>query len=225
MKDLHAEKTGWYNSATRAVVATLGVVFGIGGLGHGIFETLQGNTPTNGLYINAIGGAQKFWAHGNEPAFTVIPNFLLTGIAAIIVSLAVIIWSAGFMHKKYGSLVFLALFILLFLVGGGIGQVIFFTLGWAVSTGINKPLTVWKKILPVSGRAVLGKLWPVTLPFSAGMILFALEIAMFGFVPGMSNPDSIVIVMLSSLGLGLLLLLLSTISGFAHDIRKQEGLI
>jgi hypothetical protein len=34
------------NCAIQTIVATLGVIFGIGGVGHGFFETLQGNTAT-----------------------------------------------------------------------------------------------------------------------------------------------------------------------------------
>ncbi len=67
------------NKATRINVATLGTIFGISGINHGFFETLQGNVPTPGLFIFAIGEAQKMWLHGDEPAFTIIPNFLLTG--------------------------------------------------------------------------------------------------------------------------------------------------
>ena len=75
------------NNATRTNVAVLGTIFGISGMSHGFFETLQGNVPTDGLFIFAIGAAQKMWPHGDEPAFTLIPNFLLTGIAAMIVGL------------------------------------------------------------------------------------------------------------------------------------------
>lgn len=76
------------NRATRTNVATLGTIFGISGMSHGFFEILQGSVPTDGLFISAIGEAQKMWPHGDEPAFTLIPNFLLTGIAAMIVGLA-----------------------------------------------------------------------------------------------------------------------------------------
>jgi hypothetical protein len=116
--------TNIMNRATRAIVATLGVIFGISGMGHGFFEVLQGYSSTNGLIIDAIGKANRIWAYGNEPAFTIIPNFLITGIATMIVGLAAIIWSICFLHKKNGSLIFLLLFILLFLVGGGIAQVV-----------------------------------------------------------------------------------------------------
>lgn len=212
---------GWYNKATRAVVSTLGVVFGIGGIGHGIFEALQGSAPTGGFVIHAIGEAHRMWSHGYEPAFTVLPTFLLTGIAAIVVSLAVIIWSIGHIHRKNGPLVFLLLFVLLFLVGGGIGQVIFFILGWAFAICIRKPLTMWKKIIPESQRSWLAKLWPAALPVGALAILFALEIAMFGMVPGIRNQDRVLTIMLTSLGTGLVLLVVSFISALAHDIRRM----
>jgi hypothetical protein len=125
-----------------------------------LFETLQGNSPTNGVIIAAISESMRRWTHGGETAFTLIPNFLITGLAAIVVSLAIIIWSVGYLHTKHGAAVFLLLFILLFLVGGGIGQVIFFTVGWAFATRINKPLTWWRKILPEGVRGSLAKVWP-----------------------------------------------------------------
>ena len=58
----------------KRIVSTLGVLFGISGMIHGFFETLQGNTPTNGLIIFAIGEANRMWIHGNKPAFTLIPR-------------------------------------------------------------------------------------------------------------------------------------------------------
>ena len=108
------------NRATRINVTLLGVIFGISGINHGLFETLQGNIQTGGLFISAIGEAQKMWPHGNEPAFTLIPNFLITGIVAMLVGLAIIVWSCVYVHKKMGSIILLLLFILLLLVGGGV---------------------------------------------------------------------------------------------------------
>jgi len=212
-------------NSTRVIVATLGVVFGISGMSHGLFETLQGNTPTGGMFISAIGEAHRMWVHGNEYAFTVIPNFLITGILAMIVSLTIMIWSVGFVHKKNGPLVFLLLFILLFLVGGGIGQVVFFTLTWAVSTRINKPLTWWRKVLPESVRKVLSKLWSWSLIAGSLLIVMALEIAITGFVPGVNDPDLILIIMLTALGAGLGILLLTFVAGFAHDIQRQANIV
>ncbi len=143
------------NKATRINVATLGAIFGISGMNHGFFEILQGNVPTGGLFISAIGEAQKMWPHGNEFAFTLIPNFLITGIAAMTVGLAIFLWSLGFVHKKNGPIVFILLFILLLLVGGGVAQILFFPWIWLVSTRINQPL-VWSRKIRNSAKLTMG---------------------------------------------------------------------
>jgi len=212
------------NKATRTIVATLGVIFGFSGISHGLFETLQGNTPTGGLFISAIGETHKMWPHGNEYAFTLIPNFLTTGIAAMIVGLAIIVWSVGFVHKNNGPTIFILLFVLLFLVGGGVAQIIFFTLTWIVSTRINKPLTWWRKILPTRIRKPLGKLWLWLLIVFSLLILFVLEIAIFGIVPTVNDPDAVLSIMLYCLGVGLGVLLFSFVAGFAHDIEMRSDL-
>ena len=211
------------NNATRVIIATFGVLLGVSGMSHGFFEALQGNTPTDGMFISAIGETHRMWVHGNEYAFTLIPNFLITGILAMVIGFTIIIWSIGFVHKKNGPFVYLFLFILLFLFGGGIGQIVFFTLTWAVSTRINKPLTWWRKVLPHGLRRSQAKLWLGFLVVSSLLILFALEIAISGFVPGVSDPDLILTIMLSALGAGLVILLLTFVAGFAHDIEKQDN--
>jgi hypothetical protein len=211
------------NKATKITIGALGVIFGLSGMTHGFFETLQGNTPTDGLFIAAIGEAHRFWVHGSEYAFTVIPNFLVTGLLAMTVGLAVIIWSVGFVHWKHGSLVLLLLFILLFLVGGGVAQAIFFFLICAVATRINSSLAWWRKVLPVGVRRVLARLWPWSLTIGSLLMLSALAIAIFGFVPGVSDPDQALTVMLSSLGAGLGVILFTFVAGFARDIQRQTG--
>jgi hypothetical protein len=137
--------------ATRIIATTIGIFFGLfSGVNHGIFEIMQGNKPTDGLLIHAIGEAQRFWPLGTEDAFTLIPNFMITGFASMVAGIAIIIWSIWFLPSKHGRTVFLALFILSFLVGGGIGQVFFFVPAWAFATRMDKPLNWWRKALPSS---------------------------------------------------------------------------
>ena len=212
------------NKATRIIVATLGAIFGISGMSHGFFEVLQGNAPTGGLFISAIGEAQKMWPHGNEYAFTLTPNFLMTGIAAMMVGLAIIIWSLGFVHKKNGPTVFFLLFVLLLLVGGGVAQILFFPLIWLVSTRINKPLAWWRKILPVKIQKPLGQLWPWSLIISSSLLVFVLEIAITGFVPAVNGPEAVLSIMLSCLGVEAGVLPLTFVSGFAHDIAMRPNI-
>lgn len=211
------------NKATRIIVATLGTIFGISGMNHGFFEMLQGNVPTGGLFISAIGEAQKMWPHGNELAFTLIPNFFMTGIAAMIVGLVIIIWSLGFVHKKNGPTIFILLFALLLMVGGGVAQILFFPWIWLVSTRINKPLTWWQKILPLEIQKPLGKLWLWFLIISSALLVFVLEIGITGFVPAVNDPGAVLLIMLSCLGMEVLILPLTFISGFAHDIAMRSN--
>lgn len=212
------------NKATRANVAVLGVVFGLSGMSHGFFETLQGNTLTGGMYISAIGEANRMWSHGSEPAFTLIPNFLITGIAAMVVGLLIIFWSLGFIHRRNGPTILLLLFILLLLVGGGVAQILFFPWIWLVATRINKTLAWWRKTLPGGLQETLGKLWPGALVVSSGLMLFALVIAVTGFVPGMADPDAVVSVMLVCLASELVMFPLTFISGFARDLSGFNAL-
>jgi hypothetical protein len=210
-------------NATRVIATTVGVFFGLfSGVNHGLFEILQGNAPTDGLVINAIGEAQRFWLEGTEPAFTIIPNFMLTGIASMIVGLAIIIWSIWFLPGKHGRTIFLGLFILSFLVGGGIGQVAFFIPAWAFATRMDKPLTWWKKTLPRSTWPFLSNLWIVTLALATLAILIGLEMAIFGYFPGLTDPETLqntaMLFVLSSS----ILYVISFIAGSRHELRRME---
>jgi hypothetical protein len=210
------------NHATRINVTTIGVIFGFGGMTHGCSEMLQGNTPTNGVFINAIAAGSSWtrWPDGGEAAFTLVPNFLLTGILAMLVGLAIIIWSLGFVHKPHGPLVYLLLFVLLFLVGGGIGQVIFFIPAWLVATRMRKPLSWWRTVLPVSSRRPLAQAWPWLLGAAALLMVIALVIAIYGYLPGVQDPVQVLNLMLSMVGMAWLCFLLAFVAGFARDLAE-----
>jgi hypothetical protein len=212
------------NRSLKFIVAAVGIILGFSGMNHGFFETLQGSTPTPGLIIQAIGPAQRMWVHGTEEALTLVPNFLVTGILAMLVGLAIILWSVNFMHTKHAATVFILLFVLLVLVGGGIGHIAFFLPAWGFATLINKPLTGWQKALPATFRGFLALLWPYSLTIAIVLFLFALEIAIFGYVPGMNNEEQKLYLCWTCLGIGWLVLLFTYVAGIADDIQKQvEG--
>jgi hypothetical protein len=214
------------NYATRTIVSVLGTIFGLSGMNHGFFEILQGNVPTGGLFISAIGESHQMWPHGNEMAFTLIPNFLISGIAAVTAGLALIIWSLVFVHRKNGPTVFLILFIVLLLFGGGVAQLLFFPWIWLAATRIHHPLTGWKKILPARAVKPLIKVWLGLLIICAALWVVTLVIATTGFVPGVSDPDTVLTIMLIGLSLQIVVLPLTFISGFAHDlaVRAESAL-
>ena len=102
------------------MASTVGVLAGLLGVEHGLFETLQGNVATSGPVIDAIGHQANSVFQGSEPALTFIPNFFVTGVLAIIVSIIVIIWATAFVWRKNGGLVLILLSIIQLFVGGGL---------------------------------------------------------------------------------------------------------
>ncbi|MCB9419353.1 MAG: hypothetical protein H6667_06095 [Ardenticatenaceae bacterium] len=209
-------------NATRVIATTVGVLFGIAGFNHGFFEFLQGNKPTNGLFIQAIGEAQRLWVLGTEDAFTIIPNFLISGVLSMALGVAIVIWSIWFLETNHGPTVFLGLFILLFLFGGGIGQVAFFVPAWAFATRMNKPLTWWRKVLPRRSWPFLSKLWRVTLVLATAVMLVGLETAIFGFFPGITQPETIQNTALLFVFSAAVLYVVSFIAGLGHELKRME---
>ena len=186
------------------------------------FEILQGNVPTHGPWIYAIGEAQQFWPLATEDAFTLLPNFLMTGIASVIVGVVIVIWSIWFLPGKHGRTVFLGLFLLSFLVGGGIGQVAFFLPAWAFATRMDQPLTGWRKMLPRSLWPFLSRLWIVTLVLATLSMLIGTEMAVFGWFPGITEPvriqDTAMLFVLSAA----ILIVVTFIAGFGHELFRME---
>jgi hypothetical protein len=213
------------NQVTRKIVSVIGVVLVIAGLDHGIFEILQGDTPTNGVLIQAIGDAHQMWFYGTEEAITLIPNFLYTGIAAVTVSIAIAVWSLWFVHTQHGATVLGLLFILLFLTGGGIAaQVVFVPFLWMTAARINRPLGGWLKRLPDSPRRFLARIWQTTLTLGSLCFLIGLFIAITGYVPGQSDPEIILTIDWALIfGGGLGFYLLTFVAGFAADIDSAAN--
>jgi hypothetical protein len=218
------ERVSFQNlNATRIIATTIGVFIGLfSGVNHGFFEALQGNKPTGGFYILAIGEAQRFWPLAGEGAFTLIPNFLITGIASMVVGVAIIIWSIWFLPTRHGRTVFLGLSILSFLVGGGIGQVAFFIPAWAFATRMGKPLSWWRKALPRSTWPFLSRLWMVTLVLATVFISITLEIGIFGLFPGLTNPETIQDTSMIFMFGSVILYVVSFIAGFGHELQRME---
>jgi MFS family permease len=197
---------------TRIVAASLGVFAGIGGPEHGYFEILQGNIKPDSLMIAAMGppcDPEKIW-NLCEPAMTVIPSFLISGIVATLLGIITMIWAAAFVHKKHGGLVLMMLSVALLLTGGGLFPPVIGLVAGVIATRINAPLT--KEPTPLS--RFLAKLWPWT--------LVAFFVWVFGqFAIGHFFNEFL---MRSGFLAPLLiigLMIVAIASGFAYDIQKH----
>jgi hypothetical protein len=210
------------NGATRAVASTLGVLVGLAGVEHGFFEVLQGNVSPSSIMIEAIGPAQRFWEYGTERALTIVPNFLVTGILAIILGLLVTVWACAFIDRKYGAWILLLMSIMLWLVGGGFAPIFMSLLAAATATRINKPLKWWCTHLPVKLRGFLAKLWLWSIISFVVVFVVDVEIAIFGY-PLLWLLDASTTYSIQSILAFIMVALMpvSIITAFAHDIQKQ----
>lgn len=183
MAEISSSSQRWkpLNSATKILAQALGILVGLAGIEHGIFEVLQGNVATSGLMIQAIGPSQRFWEHGTETALTIIPNYLVTGILAIIFGVLVTAWTIMFLDKKYGGGILLLLSIMLWLFGGGFAPIFMAIFASAIATRINKPLNWWRTHLSTNTLRFFAKLWPWSIISLVIVFVVDVEIAIFGY--------------------------------------------
>ncbi|HEX9074338.1 MAG TPA: hypothetical protein VF932_01100 [Anaerolineae bacterium] len=204
-------------NATKVMVSTFGALVGLIGIEHGIGETLQGNIAPDGIVILSWPGSALFHVLGGEPAITIIPNLLVTGILAILFSLFYLVWAVLFVQKKNGGLVLIILSVVMLLVGGGVFPPILGIINGVVGTQINAPLTWWRDHFSIGMRLFLAKLWPWS--FSAYLIASLLMfpgLVILGYFFGVNNPILILILLLCMFGS----LFSTTIAGFAYNIEK-----
>jgi hypothetical protein len=203
------------HTATRWVVTAYGILIGLAGIEHGIFEILQGDVPTSGIMIDAIGDAYRFWSGAMETALTIVPNFLWTGILAVIFGILVVIWSYYFVQQKYGATIFFLLAITLFLVGGGFAPIFLTLLGAGAATRIEQPLNWWREHLPA--REGLARVWPSILILFLIVFWSAVGIQIFGLPVAI---DAIYIIMGILSIVMVVLMPIVVIVGLAYDIQK-----
>lgn len=182
---------------------------------HGFFETLQGNVVPKGIKMLAVGPPGLPFPFGHEPAMTLIPNFLVTGIFAMIFGLLIVIWAASFVQKKHGAVVLFLLSIILLLVGGGFGPITLLITASIAAAKIDKPLSWWRSHLPPRSRLLLAEIWPW---FFVGALLYVPVEFTIGYIFDVKNDPKLNLPLSYPL-VGLFLLTL--IAGFAHEIQRQ----
>jgi hypothetical protein len=208
-------------NAIRVSVSTFGAFAGLAGIEHGIGEVLQGNVAPEGIMILSWPDSEVFAILAGEPAMTLVPNLLVTGILATLVSLIFIVWATMFVGRKHGGLALILLSIVMLLVGGGFGAPILGIIVGVAATRINAPPAWWRTHLPDRPRRLLAKAWPWCLV--AGVTTWLLVMPgtiILDFSFGVNIPDVAVYVLtLSALGL----LLITVFTAFAHDIQNKLG--
>jgi hypothetical protein len=203
--------------AARITATVLGLTAGVAGIEHGIFEILQGNTQPEGLMTASIGPPcvpELSW-NQCEPAMTVIPNFSVTGILAVILGVIVTVWSVFFVQSKRGGLLLMLLCIPLLLFGGGIFPPLIGVIAGALGTRIHRPLNPADSRLSGGFLRFLAGLWPWALALYVAWILGQWAIGHFFNDWLLANGYLIIFMVLGSL-------LLTVVATYAYDLEKAR---
>ncbi len=209
-------------NATKATVSAMSAFVALAGIEHGVGEILQGSVRPDGIMI-ASWRDPAFDVLAGEPAMTLIPNLLASGILSILVSLVFLMWGALFIHRKHGGLVLILLSVILLLVGGGFAPPVLGIILGAVGTKVNSTWAHWSTRRPGWSRRLLGSAWGWLLGASMAAFLITFPgLILIEHFAGLSNPELIATILpLFALGF----LLLAIFSGFARDsLRGTETL-
>ncbi len=200
-------------SAAQITVGVMGTLMGLAGLEHGIGEILQGNVAPGGVMIRSWPDSAFFRSLNGEPALTILPNLLLTGILAMLFSSMFVVWNIRFAHRAdWGKgLMLLALPMLLF--GGGVFPPI---LGLLIGAFADR-MTTRSRQQPgsrISGLMGRGWPWVFTACCAAWLALFP-GIAVLGYFFGVEHAGLTLVIMAAAF----ILLVLSLWSSIEHDQR------
>ncbi len=195
--------------AIRMVASWFGVVAGVAGLEHGFFEIRQGNARPAGLMFASMGApcvAETAW-NACEPALSIVPNYLITGILALTLGLLILVWASAFMQRRHSGAVLILLSLTLLLFGGGVFPPLFGVIGGGAGMQMVRP----RPDKP-TGRLLraVARLWPWPLVIFLGWALGQFPVGYFfnDFLKG---------IMGFVLPLAVVLLPLSVYSAYAHD--------
>ncbi len=143
----------------KRTISTFGTILGMAGLEHGIGETLQGNIAPSAIMIESWPNVEAYEILAGEPAMTIIPSLLLSGILTIIVSLTMIAWAIWGADREHGGAVLILLSLILLCVGGGFGPPIIGIIVGLFNVRMNRR-SEWK-----GENRLLGKVWPYMFVF------------------------------------------------------------
>lgn len=197
--------------AARVIAASFGIFAGFGGLEHGYFELLQGNVRPDGMMIASMGAPcvpEEIW-HLCEPAMTILPNFLITGILSMTLGLVTMVWAGAFVQRPRGGAILALLSLGLLLFGGGIFPPLIGIVGGVVGMRINTPLK--RQPGPIWGLLAFAWPWMIILLFVG---LFSQFVVGYFFNDFLMQNGTILLVLP-------VLLIVSILVGYGYDLQNQ----
>ncbi len=205
--------------ATKLFVLVMSLVTGLMGIEHGLGEVLQGNVAPAAWVFPSWPNSAWFEILAGEPAMSVIPNLLVSGILSIFFSLLFIAWVILFVGRRNMGLVMVLLSFAMLLVGAGFGPPLVGILTSIVAFKVNSPLAWWHR-RAAGPRRFLSVLWPYLfiLNLLAWLLMFPGSLLIDHFL-GISNPELFVPVVFV---IDMAAFWLTAVSGLAQDSGGQQ---
>lgn len=144
--------------AARRTAQVFGVLAGLGGLTHGVGEVIQGAVPVRGLFLDSWTTGPIAAHMGGEPGLTLLPTASSAGIATLVLSTAVVGWSAAGMRRPRGGSTLMALSAGMLLAGGGVGPPVMGLLAGAIGRWASRSPR-WVTRVDERLRRALGRVW------------------------------------------------------------------
>jgi hypothetical protein len=204
------------NKATTTLFLTLGILAGIMGIEHGIGEVLEGYRPTEGVFILSWPKSAFFEIMSGEPAMTIIPNYLVTGLLAIFFSCIFLVVLVK--PRKPVPILFALLFLML-LTGGGFGPAILGIIAVLIALKRNSSFQTWSK-LPSKFHSVFSMLWPWSFGLCLlGWLMLFPGAALIVFFTGVDHALLMIIPIL----VAFVFIPITLFLGFSRDILRRKS--
>ncbi|MGA9397753.1 MAG: hypothetical protein WBV22_05765 [Anaerolineaceae bacterium] len=186
--------------ASRISISTFGVIIAMAGIEHGIGEILQGKHAPAGVMIESWPGSPFFRMLAGEPAMTIIPNLLATGILAILTTLFFLLWSTLWNHKKIAGGMMILSAIAMLLSGAGMSPPILVIILSVATIIMNTPSRLKRTHQPSRFQQLCAKLWPGSLIISVVIWLMVLPgLPLLDYYGDVNNPTLVVVIVLFAL--------------------------
>lgn len=180
---------------------------------------MQGNKAPEGIWIASWPESEFFRIQAGEPALTLIPNLMISGILSSIFSLIYLITATRYAHRKYGALALLGLATLMLAVGGGLFPPVLGLITGGIATRISHPIRMRHSRIMAGMQGFFRKLWPGSVVFSVGAFLAMLPgLNILDYFFGYYNESLMFILMLAAVGS----LLLAMLNGLMVDMIVEK---
>ena len=206
------------NKATRVAVSTFGALAGLMGIEHGLGAVLQGNTAPAAMVYSSWPGSELFEILNGEPAMSLIPNFLVTGILAILLSL-IFLWVVLRVPGRHTGLYLALLSTAMLVAGAGFGPPLIGFIVAATASRLHASFPWLRAHLPAALGRGLSVAWPWLYAGSlvAWLGVFPGTILLDHFV-GIADPELVVFGLIGS-AFGLMFLTIG--AGLVRDAQQR----